>query len=158
MQQILRLWGHALWADEKLLDALRTDGVPSEALREYAHIMGTYEVWLSRLQRRPARAAVWPEASLPKVEVLWNEVKAAYGEFLSALGPADLDRRISYTNSAGREFTSSVGDILMHVALHGQYHRGKVNLLLRGAGLEPVPSDYIAFVRGAPAATRADET
>ena len=42
---------------------------------------------------------------------------------------------------------------MMHVALHGQYHRGKVNLLLRQEGLPPVPPDFIAWVRGVPAAT-----
>ena len=37
--------------------------------------------------------------------------------------------------------------------VHGQYHRGKVNLLLRQEGMSPVPGDFIAYVRGAPAAT-----
>jgi len=63
---------------------------------------------------------------------------------------------VTYTNSAKREFSTALGDILVHVALHGQYHRGKVNLLLRENGLEPVPADFIAFVRGAPAATQRD--
>ena len=39
------------------------------------------------------------------------------------------------------------------MALHGQYHRGKVNLLLRQGGHAPAPVDYVAFVRGVPAAT-----
>ena len=38
--------------------------------------------------------------------------------------------------------------------LHGAYHRGQIALLLREGGAEPAPTDYIAFVRGAPAATR----
>jgi uncharacterized damage-inducible protein DinB len=46
-----------------------------------------------------------------------------------------------------------VGDILLQVALHGQYHRGKVNLLLRDAALPPAPVDFISFARGVPAAT-----
>jgi len=40
-----------------------------------------------------------------------------------------------------------VRDILLHVAMHGQYHRGQINQLLRGAGLEPISVDYIVFVR-----------
>jgi hypothetical protein len=36
--------------------------------------------------------------------------------------------------------------------LHGQYHRGKINLLLRQSGAEPAPADYISYVRGVPAA------
>jgi hypothetical protein len=43
------------------------------------------------------------------------------------------------------------------VVLHGQYHRGKVNLLLRQEGEQPAPTDYIAFVRGVPAAVTVPE-
>ena len=69
-----------------------------------------------------------------------------------------VERMVDYRNSAGISFSTSAGDILFHVMLHGQYHRGKVNLLLRQSGFPPVPTDYIAFVRGVPAATQADAT
>lgn len=52
-----------------------------------------------------------------------------------------------------RLFTNATGDILLHVVLHAQYHRGKVNLLLRQTGGEAAPADFIAFMRGVPAAT-----
>jgi uncharacterized damage-inducible protein DinB len=38
--------------------------------------------------------------------------------------------------------------------LHGAYHRGQIALLIRQAGAVPAPTDYVAFVRGAPTATR----
>jgi uncharacterized damage-inducible protein DinB len=60
-------------------------------------------------------------------------------------------------NSAGQAFTSTVEDILLHVCLHGQYHRGQVALLLREAGAAPATTDYIAFARGAPTAPSRDE-
>lgn len=53
----------------------------------------------------------------------------------------------SYTNSKGDEFKYSVGDILTHVALHGQYHRGQINSRLRAMGVEPVSVDYIIFAK-----------
>jgi len=153
-ETIRRLWEHALWADAKLLEAVRNHEDSTELVAEYAHIIGAHETWLARLQRRPPRAAVWPGGSVDEIEALWNETKARYAEYLDSLVPADLDTGDSYTNSAGQEFVTSIGDILVHVALHAQYHRGKVNLLLRQSGSEPAPTDYIAFVRGAPAATR----
>jgi uncharacterized damage-inducible protein DinB len=48
-----------------------------------------------------------------------------------------------------------VEDILLQIFLHGTYHRGQVALLLRQGEATPAPTDYIAYVRGAPAATRA---
>ena len=64
------------------------------------------------------------------------------------LTETDLAARLAYVNSAGKPFDDEVGDILLHVMLHGQYHRGKINLLLRQGGAEPGPVDYIAFTRG----------
>jgi len=71
---------------------------------------------------------------------------------LSSLGLEDLGREIDYRTSDGRAFRSTIEDILLHVALHGSYHRGQIALLIRGGGGEPASTDFIAFVRGAPTA------
>ncbi len=150
---IRRLRDHLAWADDRLLTALAAgSSPPAEALREYAHILGADEVWLARLEQRAPATPVWPGLDLPQLRTLADEVHAGYSRYLAALDEADLMREVSYRNSAGQSFRTPVQDILLHVALHAQYHRGKVNLLLREAGLEPMPTDYIAFVRGAPAA------
>lgn len=154
-----RLADHCMAADAALAESLRsTATVPDAALREYAHIIGAEETWLARIERRAARAAIWPAGSLNEVLQLRRQVAESYRAYIAALSDADLERMVSYRNSAGIDFSTSVGDILLHVMLHGQYHRGKVNLLLRERGLPPVPTDYIAFVRGVPAATQADAT
>jgi len=154
IEKIRQVWDHVFWADRRLLEALLSaEGLDPEVVRECAHVLGAEEIWLSRLEGRASRAAVWPELSLEEVEKLAEETHAAYGVYLAELDEADLAREVTYENSAGKGFTNSIGDILLHTALHGQYHRGKINLLLRQAGHEPAPADYIAFIRGAPAAT-----
>jgi uncharacterized damage-inducible protein DinB len=120
----------------------------------YAHVLGAEHVWLARLRQEPASAAVWPVLDLDGCRVLAAANHAGFERFLAELTPEALDREVPYRNSAGDAFRGRVGDILVHVALHGCYHRGQVALLLRDAGAEPAPTDYIAFVRGAPAATR----
>jgi uncharacterized damage-inducible protein DinB len=154
LDEIRRLFDHAVWADTRLLQALReVPTAPAEAVREFAHVLGAEETWLSRLEARPSRTAVWPDLGLPELPALHDTVHRGYLDYLAALDPASLSRTVAYKNSAGQAFETPVRDILLQVALHGQYHRGKVNLLLRQAGLEPVPTDFIAFVRGVPAAT-----
>jgi uncharacterized damage-inducible protein DinB len=152
-----------LWADSRLLEALPVGNahaanpvdpaVLAIALREYGHVLGAEEIWLARLEGRTPRTAVWPDLSRAEVAELRSRTEAHYRSYLGTLAEGDLDAAVTYVNSAGQAFTNRVGEILFHVALHGQYHRGKVNLLLRQAGLAPAPTDYIAFVRGAPAAT-----
>lgn len=97
---------------------------------------------------------MWPALDLDACGALAAANHAGFSKLIASLDEAGLEREVPYTNSAGVAFRTSSRDILMHVALHGCYHRGQVALTLRSAGAEPVPTDYIAFVRGTPAATR----
>lgn len=149
-----RLWHHARWADRLVLASLQAHAeVPAEVLREFNHILGADEVWLSRITRRDSRAPVWPELTLAEAGALVEAVHRGYQAYFEGLEESGLHRMAAYTNSAGQSFETPVGEILLHVALHAQYHRGKINQLLRQAGQVPVPTDYIAFSRGVPAAT-----
>ena len=149
-----RLWDHARWADRLILSALEArPEVPPGVLRELNHIFGADEIWLSRLARRASHVAVWPDLTLAEARNLADKVHAGFAAYFDALDAAGLRALTSYTNSAGQSFETPVGEILLHVALHAQYHRVKINLLLRQAAQAPVPTDYIAFSRGAPAAT-----
>ncbi len=154
LEQLRRLWDHAAWADLALLAELeRLPAIPAEVLREYAHILGAESVWLARLEGRAPTSAIWPDLALPAVGALAQENLAAYARFFAGLRDSGLARNVAYVNSAGLVFTNTMSDILLQVLLHGQYHRGKMNLLLRESALEPVPFDFITFVRGRPAAT-----
>jgi uncharacterized damage-inducible protein DinB len=157
MQHVKRLLDHLGWADALALEALRA-AVPTdlEAFEIYRHVLGAEHVWLARLKGEPATVAVWPQLTLSECEPLARANLASLRAYVTSLAPADLSRGVTYRNSAGDQFNSAVEDILLHVCLHGAYHRGQVALALRRAGSRPNPTDYIAFVRGAPAATRAD--
>jgi uncharacterized damage-inducible protein DinB len=148
-----RLFAHMEWADEEVRSSLASNG-RSEALELFAHLLGAEEVWLSRLEGRPARTTVWPSLSLAACGALARESARGFRTLLRRLAEGAVPPFCSYTNSAGAEFRSEAVDILAQVALHGAYHRGQISTLLRHAGAGPHPTDYIAFVRGAPAATR----
>lgn len=144
---------HLRWADARLVEALRGTP-PAEALELVGHVAGAEHVWLARLGGRAADVAVWPKLSVEECAVLAASNANAFDALIEGLDEQALQRLVQYTNSAGLPFESSVEDILTHVCMHGQYHRAQVNLLLRRAGLAPAPVDYIAFTRGAAAATR----
>lgn len=155
-----RLLDHLGWADDSVLAALQKVRPPApEWVELFAHTLGAEHIWLARLERRPATVAVWPTLSLDECAVLAADNHGSYREFLHRLVPADLARGIPYRNSAGQAFESTVEDILLHVFLHGTYHRGQVAAAMRRGGAVPAATDYIGFIRGAPAATRqrADE-
>lgn len=149
MLDVIRsLRAHIRWADSRLLQALKaTPSPPPDAITEYAHILGADEVWLSRLELRSPRVPVWPTLTLAELEALATRVHDGFDAYLDSMDEAALGRQMSYTNSAGRACQNAELDTLLHVALHAHYHRGKINLLLRQAGLEPVLLDFIAHVR-----------
>lgn len=151
---LTRVFQHLEWADARVLESLRdAHSVLKKDLDLYAHIVGSEHVWLSRIHGSPAKLAVWPTLTLSECEKLAAENAAAYQKLAAEMTPQSRERRITYRNSAGDQFTSTLEDILTHVSLHGAYHRGQIASSLRAAGDTPVPTDYIAFVRGAPAAT-----
>jgi uncharacterized damage-inducible protein DinB len=153
-----RLFDHLAWADANARDALRTlppsSAEAGRATGLYAHVAAAEHVWLARLMERPAEHPVWPSLDLAASAALAERTAQELLAYVASVGPADLVREVDYRNSAGQSFRSRVDDILVHVALHGAYHRGQIALLTRQGGGEPASTDYIAFARGAPAATR----
>ena len=75
------------------------------------------------------------------------------GRRASAPTAESLAERLTYRNLAGHTFQDPLGEILLHVLMHGHYHRGKANAALREAGLTPAGLDYITWHREMAAAT-----
>ena len=148
-----KLIAHLEWADAAALRALReSPGTDIRALTLYAHTLGAEANWLARVAGRRSDVAIWPTLTLDEASALARRNAEELAAIVESSTAEDLAGAIVYRNSAGTQFTSTLEDILLHVALHGAYHRGQVALVIRGSGGEPAPTDYIAFVRGAPAA------
>jgi uncharacterized damage-inducible protein DinB len=150
MEHLQRLGRHGEWADARLLQAARrATGDVTVVLRELAHVRGAQETWVSRIEGRPATLPVWPTLNLAELEAQAPKVDAAMRNLLGSLTDSALTRVVSYTNSAGTAYTTAVGDCLLQLLTHGQYHRGKANAAFRAIGAEPVNVDFITWVREA---------
>jgi uncharacterized damage-inducible protein DinB len=157
MRTVRSLYDHLWWADDLVLGGLEAAGSPPPAAVELlAHVLAAELVWLDRLEGVAQSVPVWPEADLAHCRGLAETSRRRWAVFIAALEDGDLTRSVAYRNSAGKRFENTVEEILLHVALHGAYHRGQIARGLRRAGFEPVATDFIAFARGAPAATRED--
>jgi uncharacterized damage-inducible protein DinB len=110
------------------------------------HIIGAEYLWLSRLESRPAELAVWPDLSIGDCSSRLHELSHRLMETLDA--PLQrLTDTVTYNNSKGETWTSTVEDILTHVTIHSAYHRGQIASDLRAAGREPAYTDFIHAVR-----------
>lgn len=150
-----KLYEHLAWADERVLHSLRAaHSVLKRDLDLYSHILGSEHNWLSRINGSAPKLAIWPTLTLDECERVGKENISAFTALISSLTPELFQKPITYRNSVGDQFTSTLEDMLTHVSLHGAYHRGQIAASIRAAGDAPTPTDYIAFARGAPAATR----
>lgn len=55
-------------------------------------------------------------------------------DFVNELDDGDLAGDISYSNSAGGQFTKNLGGLLLHVFNHQTHHRGMISLYLEILG------------------------
>lgn len=149
MRTIRNMVEHSQWANRRLLEGLITYGtVNVQTKRVMAHIVQSELVWLTRLNGNDSTGIeLWPRFELTDCVAISDSNKAAYESFLAKIQKDDLDQKISYCNQTGQQYDTAIRDILTHVALHSQYHRGQVNVLLREDGNEPVNVDMITYVR-----------
>jgi uncharacterized damage-inducible protein DinB len=142
-----RLYQHVAWADSRILECL--EGAPeSRGLPLFAHLLAAEQVWLARLRQEDSSTLpIWPRLSLEECAALVQQNRAEFDRYLDAVPDEALTRTVTYINSTGAEFTTSVLDILTHVALHGAYHRGQIASAVRASGAQPVNTDFVSFVR-----------
>jgi uncharacterized damage-inducible protein DinB len=113
------------------------------------HIIAAECLWLDRIQQKPQSLPVWPEFDLERCERQAADQARRWREYLSQMYESELSRAVSYKNSKGEPWSSTVGDILTHVATHSAYHRGQIASHMREKGQAPPYTDYIHAVRQA---------
>ena len=138
------------WANTASLVAVApvADRVP-RSLAWLNHILGAKRVWLARVTGTPTPFGVNPTFSPVELAEQFTIAHDDWASFLDTQRDTDMTRVIQYTTLKGDPFQSPLGDILAHLPVHGQHHRGQVNADLRAAGITPPVIDFIAAARSA---------
>ena len=136
------------WANREVLAAIRaTSGGNERSLQLISHIFAAERVWLERLKHQPQSVPVWPEPNLQQCEAEAAELGGLWLEFLDLITAGDVSQSISYKNSKGEQWTSTIVDVLTHVVMHSAYHRGQIANHMRAHGQTPAYTDFIHGVR-----------
>ena len=137
-----RLFHYDDWANREEVRHLRALAKPpAAAIKILAHIVGTEWLFLSRLRRDPKPAVVWPDLTLDQISEQIDRLRSEWQQEF------DLDDVVEYVNSKGERWSSRAEDILMHVIIHGGYHRGQIATIVRQSGETPAYTDYIHCTR-----------
>jgi len=143
-----RQFAYSEWANREVLAAIRASSDASgRSLQLMAHVLSAERLWLERLKQQPQSLPVWPALDLQQCEAQAAELGRLWREYLELITAGDLAQSVSYKNSKGEAWTSTVLDILTHVVMHSAYHRGQVASHMRTTGQTPAYTDFIHAVR-----------
>jgi uncharacterized damage-inducible protein DinB len=135
------------WANREILAAMRKNGTDERSLQLMAHILSAERLWLERLRQQQQSSPVWPKIDLDQCEAQAAAMGKLWQEYIELVTTGDLSQTVSYKNSKGEPWTSTVGDILTHVVMHSAYHRGQIASHMRESGRTPAYTDFIHGVR-----------
>ena len=148
LEHLRRQLAYDAWANREVLAGLKASARPAtRPLQLLAHILSAERLWLVRIKKQPQSLPVWPDFNLDQCAAQIAEQAKLWRDFLGQLSPTGLLDKVSYKNSKGELWDSTVEDVLTHVLLHSAYHRGQIASQVRAGGEAPAYTDYIHAVR-----------
>jgi uncharacterized damage-inducible protein DinB len=134
------------WADRGLYDVIgpnleRLDAADATVLlRLLDHISVVDSIFQHHLQGSPHGLKAPTSESVPDLAQLAHKAKALddwYACYVDALPQSSFNEPVEFIFTNGTPACMSRGEIILHVCLHGIYHRGNVGILLHKNGIAP---------------------
>ena len=151
LELVQDLYRHMEWADARHWKTIQAHGPAwedAELKERLFHIHAVQHLWLARWQG----VAITPPqpADYATMEDLLHFARAchvALKAYLSLRREGDLPGEVAYKNLAGEAFTQPLGDLMLHLAFHTQYHRGQSATRMRALGSSMPATDLVVWQR-----------
>jgi uncharacterized damage-inducible protein DinB len=148
VEHLRRQFAYDAWANGQVLATLGVSArSATRPLQLLAHILSAERLWLERIRKAPQSLPVWPDFGFEECQAQIANLARLWREFLGQISPAGLLDEVTYKNTKGEPWASTVEDILTHVLLHSAYHRGQIASQVRAGGEQPAYTDFIHAVR-----------
>lgn len=118
--------------------------ISESAQRLLCHILNAIEIWMSRVEGRPAKVDVW---QMHKLDELHGLNKSLHESVFRVLETGNLRKVHLYKNSSGSEFLNTLDEVLTHLIIHSAHHRAQIAAIWSAEGIKPPPSDFIFWAR-----------
>lgn len=134
------------WADRGLYEAVQQnfERLTSEdawiMLRVLDHIHAVDRIFQHHLLGLPHSFKAARSEEMPALSALaqsTQEVDEWYSYYVRSLKEDDFHQPVEFTFTSGKQARMTRGEILLHVCLHGNYHRGNAGALLQLRGMTP---------------------
>jgi uncharacterized damage-inducible protein DinB len=146
------------WADRGLYDAVsrNLDRLTSEdaslMLRILDHIHVVDRIFQHHLQGLPHAFRAPRSEKVPEFLALADsarEVDDWYASYVGNLADSDFEQPVDLIFTSGKPARMRRSEIILHVCLHGTYHRGNAGALLQLKGITPSRDSITDFLERA---------
>jgi uncharacterized damage-inducible protein DinB len=157
-QSHAQLIGMKRWADRGLYDVLSghlEQLSPEDAsimLRILDHMHAVDKIFQHHLQGLPHTFKAARSERMPEFQALANSVQETdywYASYVRSLTEEELEQPIDFVFTSGKRARMRRGEIILHVCLHGSYHRGNAGAVLQLKGMTPGRDGITDFLEGA---------
>jgi|GEM_PF-1631884 uncharacterized damage-inducible protein DinB len=109
------------------------------------HLVMAEMVWLGRVDHDSV--AAMGELDVKGMLAVWKTTTDKWAHHLARSVDDDFKAVVVYYNSQGEPFQNSLAEIVLHMIDHCSYHVGQIMNAIRGFGKEPVPTNFIHYLR-----------
>lgn len=151
------------WADSGLHDVISrnfdrlTTEESSIVLRILDHIHTVDRIFQHHLQGLPHAFRAPRSDVIPALDALVQgakEVDDWFVSYVDGLTKSDLEEPIDFVFTSGKPARMRRGEIILHVCLHGTYHRGNAGVFLQLKGITPSRDSITDFLEDTTSARR----
>lgn len=134
------------WADRGLYDVVSrnldrlTDEESSIMLRILDHMHVVDLIFQHHLQGVPHGFRAPRSERMPTLQALADGVSQVddwYASYVAGLTERDLEQPVDFVFTSGKPACMRRSEIILHVCLHGTYHRGNAGAVLQLKGIMP---------------------
>jgi uncharacterized damage-inducible protein DinB/putative sterol carrier protein len=156
-----RVFSYKAKANSEILAAMRNfdDASPAKeiAIRVLNHTYTVDRIFAANLTGTEHGYTSPNPSHAPSLEELSAAIKTSdqwYIDCVSRLDEAQLAERIDFTFTDGLPGRMSREEMLMHVTVHGEYHRGQISLIMMENSITPPGDGFTSFLHKAEASSR----
>lgn len=155
MNTLPSLFAQKSWSNHELFNALAVAAPSAQAdavhaaVRMHNHIHVVDCIFRAHLAGEPHGYTATNTDATPTIDELQMAVAdtdAWFERHVATLSPAQLGERIAFRFTDGDQGLMTREEILMHVILHGAYHRGNVGQMLKSMATAPPRDLYTRFL------------
>lgn len=146
------------WADRGLYDVVGrnlerlTREESSIMLRIFDHMHVVDRIFQHHLRGLPHAFRAPRSETIPELRALADSAKEVddwYASYVGGLTDDDFEQSVDFVFTSGKPARMRRGEILLHVCLHGTYHRGNAGAVLQLKGITPSRDSITDFLEDA---------